>query len=157
MKKEENCSRFIISALISGMVLFTTAGFAFAPEVSGTFRPGNKTAYIKVASNDLQGKICQASIQNQIEWDYKGNRKWAKRNLEKICKNAEFSLQPGTCFNRIMHGSIDHGGGTRWKWQDALKLCASTKNSTATINCFSEEIKRKAALPRAIEQCRIKP
>ena len=142
MKKEETCSRIVISALVSGMALFATAGFAVSSEVS---------------ANDLQGKICQASIQNQIEWNYKGNRKWAKGNLQKICKNAEFSLQPGACFHRIMHGSIDHGGGTRWKWQDSLKLCAGTKNSTASINCFSEAIKRKEALARAIEQCRVKP
>ena len=67
MKKEETCSRFIIPALVSGMVLFTTEGFAF-----------------EVSANDLQGKICQASIQNQIEWNYKGNRKWAKGNPDNL-------------------------------------------------------------------------
>lgn len=116
-----------------------------------------KTAFTVAASNELQGKICQASIQNQIEWDYKGNRRWARRNLEKICNNAEHSLQPGTCFHRIMHGNIDHGGGTRWKWQAALKLCAGTQNSNATIICFSEAISRQVAWPQAIEQCRAKP
>ena len=156
MKNEENRSRYIVSALVSGMVLFTTAGFSFAAEESGSFLRGNKTAFIKVASNDLQGKICQASIQNQIEWNYRGNRKWAKGNLERICKNAEFSLQPGACFRRIMHGNIDHGGGTQWKWQDALKLCASTENSIATINCFNEAVKRKVTQAQAIEQCRVK-
>lgn len=109
------------------------------------------------AANELQGKICQASIQDQIEWDYEGRNHWAIVNLEKICKNAEYSLQPGTCFHRIMHGNINHGDGTRWHWSPALKLCAGTQNSSATIACFSKAISQQIHWRQAIEQCRVKP
>jgi len=109
------------------------------------------------AANELQGKICQASIQDQIEWDYKGSSRWAMGNLEKICKNARYSLQPGVCFNRVMHGSISHGSGTRWHWSPALKLCAGTQDSGATITCFTKAIGQKIPWRQAIEQCRVKP
>lgn len=109
------------------------------------------------AANELQGKICQASIQDQIEWDYEGRNRWAIANLEKICKNAMYSLQPGTCFHRVMHGSISHGGGTRWHWSPALKLCAGTQDSGATIACFSKAISQQIPWRQAIELCRVKP
>ena len=107
--------------------------------------------------DDLRGKICQASIQNQIEWNYEGNKRWARTNLERICKNADMSLQPGVCFDRVMHGNISYGNGTRWRWPHALKLCASTQNSQATITCFNQAIENKMPWPQAIELCRTKP
>ena len=109
------------------------------------------------ASGELQGKICQASIQNQIEWDYSGRKRWAKPNLERICRNADNSLQPGACFERVMHGNVSHGKGTRWRWPQALKLCAGTLNAQATISCFTSAIDRQTPSPQAIEQCRKKP
>ena len=108
-------------------------------------------------ANELQGKICQASIQNQIDWDYKGNNRWASSNLERICKNAKYSLQPGVCFQRVMHGNLSYGSGTRWRWQPALRLCAGTQDSNATIACFTRAISQQIKWPQAIEQCRVKP
>ena len=115
-----------------------------------------KSAETLTDSSELQGKICQASIQNQIEWDYEGRKRWARPNLEKICKNAYYSLQPGVCFNRVMHGNISHGGSTRWKWPQALKLCASTQNANSTITCFTDAINQNKPWTEAIEQCRVK-
>lgn len=108
-------------------------------------------------SNELRGKICQASIQGQIAWDYQGRRRWQRSNLERICKGAENSLQPGVCFNRVMHGSISHGSGTRWRWPPALKLCAGTLDSQATIACFVSAIEAQQPWQQAIEACRAKP
>lgn len=127
-----------------------------SPRLPG-FRLAEKFALKVAASGELQGKICQASIQDQIEWDYEGNRRWAAANLESICKNAKYSLQPGVCFNRIMHGNISHGEGTRWHWRPALKLCAGTRDANATIKCFSDAIGEQIAWPEAIEQCRARP
>lgn len=107
-------------------------------------------------ASELQGQICMASIQNKVAWDYEGRKRWLRQNLEKICKNAIHSLQPGICFDRIMHSNISHGGGTRWKWPQALKLCASTQNANSTIACFTEAIEQKTSWPEAIEACRVK-
>jgi len=108
-------------------------------------------------ATELQGKICQASIQNQIAWDYQGRRRWQASNLERICKGAENSLQPGVCFDRVMHGNISHGSGTRWRWPPALKLCAGTLDSQATIACFVTAIEAQQPWQQAIEACRAKP
>lgn len=108
------------------------------------------------AAGELQGKICQASIQNQIEWDYRGSRRWARSNLEKICRDANDSLQPGVCFNRVMHGGISHGQGRRWNWRPALQLCAGTLDASATIACFEQAIESNIPWQQAIEQCRNK-
>ncbi len=110
-----------------------------------------------LAANELQGKICQASIQDRIEWDYEGRNRWARENLEKICKNAAYSLQPGACFQRVMHGGISHGSGTRWHWSPALRLCAGTQDSGATISCFSKAIDQQIPWRQAIEKCRARP
>jgi len=106
------------------------------------------------AAVELQGKICQASIQNQVEWDYKGSVRWARKNLENICSNANDSLQPGVCFNRVMHGNINHGNGSRWKWQHALRLCAGTRDASSTIGCFINAIDQQMPWRQAIDQCR---
>jgi hypothetical protein len=108
-------------------------------------------------SSELKGKICQASIQNQVAWDYSGRNRWVRSNLERICRNAENSLQPGVCFERVMHGGIDHGNGTRWRWPIALRLCAGTLDAQATISCFSAAIDRQTPSAQAIEACRVKP
>lgn len=109
---------------------------------------------VESAAGELQGKICQASIQDQVEWDYKGSVRWARKNLESICNNANDSLQPGVCFNRVMHGNINHGNGTRWKWRYALRLCAGTRDANSTIGCFVEEINQQTPWPQAIDKCR---
>lgn len=156
MKKKCTCYRFEATALISAAILAAASGPAFA-RAAGAVGASGQPALVVAASNDLQGKICQASIQDQIEWDYEGNRRWAAANLEKICENAVYSLQPGVCFNRVMHGNISHGESTRWHWRPALKLCAGTDNANATIKCFSDAISQQTAWPQAIEQCRAKP
>ncbi len=136
--------RYLFIGLLSVGIAMPLVGFA------------NAQSGLVLAANELQGKICQASIQGRIEWDYEGRNRWARENLERICKNATYSLQPGTCFQRIMHGGISHGNGTRWHWSPALRLCAGTLNSGATINCFTRAIDRQMPWRQAIEECRTK-
>ena len=182
MKMEKTCYRLEALALVAASMLTVTVGPACARDAEDRLRPAaalgkveataapdtglqsgqrdrlsapvDEIAPMLIAANELQGKICQASIQDQIEWDYEGSRRWAKSNLEKICKNAKYSLQPGVCFNRVMHGGIDHGSGTRWHWRPALNLCAGTQDANATIKCFSDAIEAHIPWPQAIEQCR---
>jgi hypothetical protein len=163
MKTAKPCYRLETLALVAASMLAIAGGPACARDAEDRLRPAavstpvERTAPAVVAANELQGKICQASIQDQIEWDYRGSRHWAKGNLEKICRNAKFSLQPGVCFNRVMHGNINHGSGTRWHWRPALNLCAGTQNANATIKCFSDAVEAQTPWPRAIEQCRARP
>jgi hypothetical protein len=150
-------------ALLAAAVMAAASGAALARQAADIRIPPNTSttkheAILTVAaSSELQGKICQASIQDQIEWDYEGNRRWAAGNLEKICENAKYSLQPGVCFNRVMHGNISHGSSTRWHWRPALNLCAGTQDASATIKCFSDKIAKQIPWPEAIEQCRANP
>ncbi len=121
-------------------------GFSFvcaAGEVSGN-------------SSTLAGQSCPELIQDRIEWDYKGNKRWARSNLEKLCHDAFDSDQPGICFDRVMHGGVNHGKGERWKWRFALRLCAGTRDAASTINCFSAAIDNAVPWPEAIEACRVK-
>ncbi len=98
--------------------------------------------------------LCQNLVQDRIEWDYKGNKRWARSNLERLCKNASDSDQPGVCFDRVMHGNLSHGGGTRWKWRYALQLCAGSRDAGSTIDCFRGAIDDETPWPQAIEACR---
>lgn len=104
----------------------------------------------------LAGLSCPELVQDRIEWDYKGSKRWARSNLEKLCHNALDSDQPGLCFERVMHGGVSHGKSKRWKWRYALRLCAGTRDAASTINCFSAAIDNAVPWPEAIEACRVK-
>ena len=107
------------------------------------------------AAAAVDGNRCQILVQDRIEWDYKGSKRWARSNLEKLCRNADDSDQPGICFDRVMHGDLSHGNGTRWKWRYALELCAGTRDAESTIGCFSSAIDAETPWPEAIESCRV--
>ena len=57
----------------------------------------------------------------------------------------------------MRHGNINHGSGTRWRWQPAPKLCAGTLDSQPTIACFVPAIEARQPWQQAIEACRAKP
>ncbi len=99
---------------------------------------------------------CTSYIQGKIAWDYKGSKQWGKNNLVRLCQGAETSVQPGICFNRVMHGGVNWGGGTKWQWSNALNLCQGTLNAAATINCFRKEIDKKRPWSQAIKACKTK-
>lgn len=98
---------------------------------------------------------CKAVTQGKIAWDYKGSKKWAANNLNRLCKNVK-NDQPSRCFQRVMHGKVSYGGGSKWKWENAIDLCEGSKNATKTIGCFTEQIKAgvswKAAMPLCDER-----
>ncbi len=96
---------------------------------------------------------CANAVQGKIAWDYKKNKRWAASNVKRLCKGAENSIEPASCFNRVMHGRINWGGSTRWQWGNVLDLCEGSKNSTATISCFQKLIKRRVSWKTAISKC----
>ena len=97
--------------------------------------------------------ICAQAFEGKVAWDYKNTKIWNIKNLNRLCKGAENSLQPSICFNKAMHGRINWGGGTQWEWINALHLCEGTKNASATISCFIDKIDSGQHWKPAISAC----
>lgn len=81
---------------------------------------------------------CTLALQGRVAWDYQGNTVWANANIERLCRGGR-DAEPALCFNRIMHGGIDWGGGTRWQWENATTVCQGTQSADATIACFQAQ------------------
>ena len=79
--------------------------------------------------------LCNAALQGRIAWDYNGNTVWAENNMARLCRGGR-GAEPAQCFQRIMHGSIDWGGGTQWQWSNAISVCEGTQNAALTVTCF---------------------
>jgi hypothetical protein len=95
---------------------------------------------------------CKSATQNKVAWDYKGSRKWAAGNLNRLCKGADDD-EPAKCFKRVMHGNINYGGGTKWKWENAIDLCESSPDANGTVNCFKKQIRKGKNWKAAISRC----
>lgn len=96
---------------------------------------------------------CAAEVQGKIAWNYKGNKTWAPSNINRLCKGSESSVQPARCFQKVMHGGISNGTGTKWQWANAVDLCEGSQNASATISCFQKLIQRKSSMQTAIKKC----
>lgn len=101
----------------------------------------------------LNPRACQEAVQGRIAWNYSGNKSWNSDNVERLCAGAETSIGPARCFERVMHGGINHGSGTRWEWPNALNLCEGTQDADATIACFQSRIASGLAMRPAIDAC----
>jgi len=93
---------------------------------------------------------CADLAQGQIAWDYEGNKDWNSDNVQNLCRGTSNPTEPPRSFDRVMHGGINWGGGTRWQWQNALDLCAGTNDAEATINYFQARIGQGVQWPAAI-------
>ena len=98
-------------------------------------------------------KVCYDQVQGKIAWEYKGSKRWAKGNLQRLCRGTSNGNQPAKCFDRVMHGGINYGGGTRWRGENAIDLCEGTNNASKTINCFQNQIRTGAQWQSAIRAC----
>lgn len=96
---------------------------------------------------------CHAALQDRIAWDYNGNKHWAEANMNRLCGDVN-SDQPARCFDKVMHGGVDWGGGTRWNWQNAINLCQRTLNANRTVICFKRKLADGANWSSAIEACK---
>lgn len=95
---------------------------------------------------------CVDSVQGRIAWAGT-NKIWTSANLALLCKGAETSLAPGKCFQRVMSGAVDYGGGTKWLPTNALKLCGGATDADERIACFERKIGLRVAWQSAVEQC----
>lgn len=96
---------------------------------------------------------CSQALEGQVAWDYEGSSSWAIPNLERLCRDAQTSVQPARCFEQVMHGGVNWGGGTQWQWQNAIDLCEGSRNASATIDCFERGIARGQGWQDAIAAC----
>jgi hypothetical protein len=95
---------------------------------------------------------CAQALQGRIAWDYSGSTRWNPDNVERLCRGASDD-QPARCFNRVMHGGINWGGGTRWEWANAIDLCEGTTNADATVACFQRYLGAGRPWGAAIAAC----
>ncbi len=77
----------------------------------------------------------------------------APANRAALCKGAETSTEPGTCYARVMGGTVSFGGGTNWNPTNAVRLCAGAPNANARIGCFNGKIAQGVTWGTAIDQC----
>jgi len=96
---------------------------------------------------------CKNAVQGKIAYDYKNNRRWAEKNLNDLCRNGR-GRQPAKCFRRVMHGNVNWGGGTQWKWANALNLCGGAQDADRVIKCFKRKVKRGRTWQKAIKKCK---
>ena len=52
-----------------------------------------------------------------------------------------------------MHRRVNWGGGTKWKWNNALNLCQGSTRAANTVSCFRKQISAKQPWPKAIKTC----
>lgn len=96
---------------------------------------------------------CKNELQNRVAWDDKGSKRWAEANLEALCRNGQ-GVQPARCFERVMHGNVSWGGGTKWQWKNALELCGGAQNAERTVGCFQRKISKGRPWQTAIAKCK---
>lgn len=97
---------------------------------------------------------CVLAVQGKVASSHKGPNTWTPANLNRLCRGAEASVEPGKCFDEIMRGKVDWGAGTTWVTTNALALCAGTRSARRTLDCFNREISSSQTWQVAIRQCR---
>lgn len=97
--------------------------------------------------------VCADSVQGHIAWSGPKATTWTPANLTALCRGAETSTAPGTCFARVMSGTVNFGGGTSWNPSNALKLCAGALDANARVACFEGKIAKGIPWSAATDQC----
>ncbi|MEM7492145.1 MAG: putative metal-binding motif-containing protein [Pseudomonadota bacterium] len=88
-----------------------------------------------------------------MAWDYSNTKAWNKDNIDRLCADNQKSAEPAKCFETVMHGKVDWGGGTTWNWQNAINLCAGSPDAALTVKCFNEAVGKKTPWNKASEAC----
>jgi hypothetical protein len=100
------------------------------------------------------GSPCVRAVQGKVVSGPKGPTTWAPANLNRLCQGAEASEEPGRCFQELMLGKVNWGGGTTWSASNALALCGATQSARKTIDCFKRKVASNQPWRTAIKQCK---
>ena len=84
---------------------------------------------------------CKNHIQNKIAWNDDGKTQWEEKNLAALCKDTTNPKEPGECFNKIMHGKVNWGGGDKWEWKNALSLCSGIMTKDLAVCVHGNKVK----------------
>ena len=105
--------------------------------------------------SDAEAQTCAQQIQGQIAWDYEGTTYWSEVNVHRLCGGRPNSSNghPAACFQRVMHGGVSWGGGTRWRWENAIDLCEGVESAPHTFHCFRGQIAIGRHWRQAIDHC----
>lgn len=98
-------------------------------------------------------EACQRNVQGRISRDYEGSKSWDASSLQRLCRGTTRPGEPGKCFQNVMFGGVDWGGGTRWAGSNALDLCAGTSDANGTVVCFRSQLSRLGNWQQAIRAC----
>lgn len=99
-----------------------------------------------------QSAACITALQGRVAWDYEGSTTWAADNLQRLCASGR-GAEPARCFQRVMHGGVNFGGGTRWEWANAINLCRGSRSADVTVSCFEAMVRGGSSWQNAISTC----
>jgi len=97
---------------------------------------------------------CASAVQGKVPFGRKASSTWAEADLARLCRGAETSLEPAKCFEELMRGKVNWGGGTVWTTSNALALCGGVRNARRTLDCFAARLAADDTWLDAIKQCR---
>lgn len=96
---------------------------------------------------------CESRVQGKVAWDGSGDKQWPTQLVARLCANASDSEEPGVCYERLMSGTINWGGGTKWQPANAVNLCMGSRDARKTIACFKDAIQGGQTWQNAIDKC----
>lgn len=99
-------------------------------------------------------ETCRTAIEGRIPWNSQGDTHWNPQNIDKLCAGGAGD-QPARCFERLIRGQVNWGGGSNWEWENGVKLCHGSQDSNATIACFEGQIRARIAWESAIANCAV--
>lgn len=99
---------------------------------------------------------CALAIHGKVPFGRKDPSAWEPANVARLCRNAETSVEPAKCFDQLMRGQVEWGGGKVWLPSNALALCAGTRDASQTLNCFVKTVTADNTWRSAIDRCRFK-
>jgi uncharacterized glyoxalase superfamily protein PhnB len=119
-----------------------------APKV-GTVETGTVSAKVPEPPEAKAGApkgACAQAVHGR--WKTAGG--WALR----LCQGAESSQEPVRCFDELMRGKVNWGGGKGWTAPAALNLCSGSRNAQKTLDCFTGKIAAEEPWQTAIRDCK---
>jgi hypothetical protein len=152
MIKFQNVAKgFFARGVGAGLLLGFTV-FAASP---GMAQPPNLQFWSQQNVIGSLSHCKRAILLGDVGWGH-GNSDWSDANLNRLCGNSpNMSDQPVRCYERVMSGNVNWGGGTLWVPGNALDLCERTSSADNTIGCFERGIASGLPWQRAIQSCGI--
>src|SRR5262249_28051136 len=74
------------------------------------------------------------------------------QNVERLCRGG-VGDEPARCFEKLIRGRVNWGGGTNWEWENAVGLCHGSQDHRATIGCFEGQVRGGTQWQTAIGNC----